>query len=144
MMSRFILAAAALACSFGAAHAQNNDTAKVLLENEQVRVIEMRFKPGVKLDTLSHPNRFIYGLSDGALLFSPPGRTPYELSFKAGEALWLPAQAMATQNEGDKEVRALVVELKDVRAKGKRAPAGRAARAAGPLKPADVSGKKSK
>ena len=124
MMSRFILAAAAMTYGLAAAHAQNHDAAKVLLENEQVRVIEMRFKPGVKFDTTSHPNRFIYGLSDGALLFSPPGRTPYELSFRAGEALWLPAQAMATQNEGDKEVRALVVELKDVRAK-RGAPAAR-------------------
>ena len=136
MMSRFILTLAALAFGLGAAQAQNTDAAKVLLENEQVRVIEMRFKPGVKFDTLSHPNRFIYGLSDGALLFSPPGRTPYELSFKAGEALWLPAQAIATQNEGDKEVRALVVELKDVRAKSRRAPGKTALR----VKP--VSGKK--
>ena len=47
-----------------------------------------------------------------------------------------PAQAIATQNEGDKEVRALVVELKDVRAKSRRAPGKTALR----VKP--VSGKK--
>jgi quercetin dioxygenase-like cupin family protein len=138
MISRFIiLVAAALLHGFGSAQAQTSqpsDTAKVLLENEQVRVIEMRFKPGAKFDTQSHPNRFIYGLSDGALLFSPPGKTPYELSFKAGEALWLPAQAMATQNEGDKEVRALVVELKDVRAKGRRSAPAKSAKAAGRAK----------
>ncbi len=139
MMSRVILAAAALVYGFGSAHAQNSDAAKVVLENEQVRVIEMRFKPGMKLDTTSHPNRFIYGLSDGALLFSPPGRTPYELSFKAGEALWLPAQAMATQNEGDKEVRALVVELKDLRVKGNRAAPAKSAKAAGRGSPAKKS-----
>jgi len=120
MMSRLILAAAAVVFCFGAAHAQTAEPPKVLLENEQVRVLEMRFPAGAKLDTLSQPNRFIYGLSDGALLFSPPGRTPYELSFKAGEALWLPAAAMGTKNEGDKEIRALVVELKDIRTKGKR------------------------
>jgi hypothetical protein len=126
MMSRFILAAAVLTFGVATAQAQTNDNAKVLLENEQVRVIEMRFPAGTRLDTLSQPNRFIYGLSDGALLFSPPGRTPYELSFKAGEALWLPAATMATRNEGDKEVRALVVELKDIRGKGKRSVPGKA------------------
>jgi quercetin dioxygenase-like cupin family protein len=85
---------------------------KSLLENEQMRVMEIRFKPGAKTDTLSHPNRFVYALTDGALVFSPSGKRPYELSFKAGEALWLPAEATATENDGDKDVRAVVVELK--------------------------------
>lgn len=85
---------------------------KSLLDNEQMRVVEMRFKPGAKTETLSHPNRFLYALTDGSLVFSPPGKTPYELSFKRGEALWLPADSTATQNDGDEDVRTLVVELK--------------------------------
>jgi hypothetical protein len=54
----------------------------------------------------------LYALTDGALVFTPPGRTAYELTFKAGEALWIPSQETATANEGDKEVRALVVEIR--------------------------------
>ena len=100
MMPRIRLCAlsAVFAFAFGsAAQAQSPaaDESRVVLENEQVRVIEMRFKPGAKFDIPGHPNRFIYGLSDGALLFSPPGKTPYELSFRSGEALWLPAESMA-------------------------------------------------
>jgi beta-alanine degradation protein BauB len=117
-MSRFIVTAAVLAFSLGAAQAQTSKTpgtdSKPLLENSHMRVIEMLFKPGAKTSTLSHPNRFVYALTDGSLVFSPPGKTPYELSFKAGEALWLPAEAMVTMNDGDKEVRTLVVELKDM------------------------------
>jgi beta-alanine degradation protein BauB len=134
---RLLIAVMALGLCAGAAQAQNSkpdnpDAPKVLLENEQVRVLEVRFKAGGKADILNHPNRFIYALSDGALLFSPPGKTPYELSFKTGEALWLPAQQIATRNEGDKDVRALVVELKEVsRGRGKRAAAKDAPRAAG-------------
>ena len=46
------------------------------------------------------------------------------MSFRAGEALWLPSQLAATSNETDKEIRALVVEIKakppvTPRAKGK-------------------------
>jgi hypothetical protein len=135
-MVRSLLAGAVLMTWLGAAQAQSSKPedsgSKVLLENAQVRVMEMRFKPGAKFETSNHPNRFIYGLTDGALLFSPPGKTPYELSFKSGEALWLPAQAITTQNEGDREVRALVVELKDIRApKGRRAPAPKSAARAG-------------
>jgi hypothetical protein len=85
---------------------------KPLLDNDDVRVLDMRLSPGARTATLSHPNRFIYALSDGALVFTPPGRTSYELSFQAGEVLWLPAQATATANEGSKEVHVVVVELK--------------------------------
>lgn len=128
-MSRFIVTAAVLALTIGAAQAQTAKSpgtdSKPLLENERMRVLEMLFKPGSKTSTLSHPNRFVYALTDGSLVFSPPGKTPYELSFKAGEALWLPAEAMVTMNDGDKEVRTLVVEFKEsarpvrVAAKGK-------------------------
>jgi quercetin dioxygenase-like cupin family protein len=116
-MSRFVVTAAVLALIAGAAHAQTAKSpgteSKPLLENERMRVLEMSFKPGSKTSTLSHPNRFVYALTDGSLVFSPPGKTPYELSFKAGEALWLPAEAMVTMNDGDKEVRTLVVEFKE-------------------------------
>jgi hypothetical protein len=95
-----------------------------LLENEQIRVREIRLAPGVKQRAEPRPNTFLYALTDGALVFTPPGRTAYELSFKAGEALWLPAQETATANEGDKEVRALIVEVKA------RPPAGKKGRPA--------------
>lgn len=83
-----------------------------LLENDQIRVRELRLPPGGKQPSQARPNTFLYALTDGALVFSPPGRAGYELTFKAGEALWLPSQETATSNEGDKEVRALLVEVK--------------------------------
>ncbi|MGE3149874.1 MAG: hypothetical protein AB7K04_12495 [Pseudorhodoplanes sp.] len=120
MRVRFFAAAALTLALLHPALAQTaDDNMRVVLENEQVRVVEMRFKPGAKLDMSSRPNRLLYGLTDGALLFSPPGKTPYELSFKGGEALWLPDQAVA-QNEGDKEVRAVVVEFRNARPSGSR------------------------
>ena len=86
---------------------------KHLLENDKVRVMEMVFQPGDKSSDVSRPNRFVYALTDGSLVFAPSGKTPYELYFKAGEALWLPAETTATVNENDKPVRALVVEFKN-------------------------------
>lgn len=91
-----------------------------LIENEQIRVREVRFAPGAKLPATARPNTFFYALTDGSLVFTPPGRKEYELTFRAGEALWLPSQETATSNEGNKEVRALMVEIKA------RAPAGKA------------------
>jgi len=101
------------------------DTQKSLLENEQIRVREIRLAPGSKQPAAPRPNTFLYALTDGAIVFTPPGRKGYELIFKAGEALWLPSQETATANEGDTEVRALVVEIKGRQPAAKK---GRAAR----------------
>lgn len=109
--------------------------AKPLLENEQIRVRELRLAPGARQPATARPNTFLYALTDGALVLTPPGRAGYELSFKAGEALWLPAQEMATANEGSGEVRALIVEMKA------RPPAARKSRPA-KAKPSKESSKK--
>lgn len=114
-----IITLAALVFLFVPARAQEQGASperKPLLENARLRVFEIRFKPGARTDALSQSNRFVYALTDGSLVFAPPGKTPYELSFSAGEALWLPAETTATLNDTDKEVRALVVELKEATA----------------------------
>jgi hypothetical protein len=150
-MARFVVTAAVLALTFGSAQAQTTKSpgtdSKPLLENERMRVLEISFKPGAKTSTLSHPNRFVYALTDGSLVFSPPGKRAYELTFKAGEALWLPAEATATENDSGKEIRALVVEFKEgarptkvaarSKARGKLKARGSVARAA-------VKGRKAK
>lgn len=114
MLRVLSLTVTALLLTAGISRAQEGaEAAKTLLQNERVKVMELSFKPGAKTSTVSQPNRFLYALTDGALVFSPPGKIPYELSFKAGEAIWLPSQQMATENDSGKEVRALVVEFKD-------------------------------
>ncbi len=118
------------------AHAQKAPQAsETLLENAQIRVRELRLAPGANLAAEARPNTFLYALTDGSIVFTPPGRKGYELTFKAGEALWLRSQETATANEGDAEVRALVVEIRG------RAPAARKGRPA-KSKPAPKSAPK--
>ena len=45
---------------------------KVLLENDEVRVLEYRLKPGQKEPIHSHPAGVVYVLSGAALKFSYP------------------------------------------------------------------------
>lgn len=87
-----------------------------LLDNDRVRVFEVSLKPGVKVPSPAHPAHLMYMLTEGTLVFSEDGKRPYEMIFKAGEAVWVPAQARA-QNESEKEVRALIVEVKQPAAK---------------------------
>ena len=117
----FLLAAAFVAAPFTAmsfkalaqdALAVGPNVYKKVLENNRIRVLEGTFKPGAKLSVHSHPDHLLYVLTDGSLTFKPSGRTPFEMTFKAGEAFSLPAQARAAENDGDKDVRVLVVELK--------------------------------
>jgi quercetin dioxygenase-like cupin family protein len=109
-----------------------NETFRSLLQNEQVSVKEMRLRPGAKIPPATYPNSFIYGLTDGAIVYTLPGKTPFEITFRAGEAVWIPSQLTATANETDKEIRALVVEIK---AKPPVAAKSRSKASAKPAKP---------
>jgi hypothetical protein len=125
-----IFIASALLLSLAAAQAQgpklqSPEASKPLLDNERMRVSEMRLRPGSKIGLPNHPDQFAYLLTDATLVFSMPGKTPYQLDLKAGEATLLPAQSTEAQNDSDQEVRALLVEIKPGGTAFARASAGR-------------------
>jgi hypothetical protein len=112
-----IFIASLLLTTLAAAHAQglkppSSEPAKPLLDNERMRVSEIRVAPRAKIGLPNHPDQFAYLLTDASLVFLTPGKTPYQLEFKAGEATLLPAQSTEAENESDREVRALLVEIK--------------------------------
>ena len=116
-MPRVVLLAGALLVALcGYVAAQDKPAGSIyqqILDNDRVRVFQGNFKPGDKLPSRNFPNHLMYALTDGTLIFVPAGRTGYEVNFKAGDALWFPALQRATENDSDKEVRVLVVEMKD-------------------------------
>jgi beta-alanine degradation protein BauB len=85
---------------------------KVLLENDQVRVLEYRLKAEEKEAMHSHPAGVVYVLSGGKLKFSyPDGRTE-ERAAAAGETIWREPTTHAVENIGDTEAHAIAVDLK--------------------------------
>lgn len=90
----------------------SSDVYKVLLDNANVRVYQATFKPGAKVPARDFPNHLIYMQTDGTLVFEQAGHTGYEMTFKAGDAQWFPAQTRSMENDTDKEVRLLIVEVK--------------------------------
>lgn len=90
------------------------DSYRVVMENERVRMIEIHVKPRSKVNVDSPPgrDRFLYMLSDGALVLAPPGKTPYEFALHAGETAVFPAVSPTVENDTDQAVRALMVEIK--------------------------------
>lgn len=90
------------------------DSYRVVMENDRVRMIEIHVKPRSKVNVASpaERERFLYMLSDGALILAPPGKTPYEFALHAGETAVFPAVSPTVENDTDSAVRALMVEVK--------------------------------
>jgi quercetin dioxygenase-like cupin family protein len=85
---------------------------KVLLENDQVRVLEYRLKPGEIEPMHSHPAGVVYVLSGATLKFSyPDGRTEKKAA-ATGEAIWRDPVTHAVENIGKTEAHAIAIDLK--------------------------------
>lgn len=85
---------------------------KVLLDNEQVRVLEYRLKPGEKEPTHSHPAGVVYVFGDAKLKFTYPDGKAEEGVATAGEIIWRNPVTHRVENTGTTEAHALVVDLK--------------------------------
>src|ERR1041384_3517473 len=66
----------------------------------------------VNVDSPANRDRFLYMLSDGALILNPRGKTPYEFALHAGETAVFPAVSPVVENDTNSAVRALMVEIK--------------------------------
>ena len=85
---------------------------KVLIDNDEMRVLEFRFKPGDKEPMHSHPRGFVYALSDAKIKVSFPDGKSEESAIKTGEARWRDAVTHAAENIGTTDAHAIAVELK--------------------------------
>ncbi len=85
---------------------------KVLLENDHVRVLEVRIKPGAKLAMHSHPAYVFYALTSGKTKSTSPDGKTEELDIKAGEARWNDGQTHISENSGTTEAHVVLVEMK--------------------------------
>jgi len=85
---------------------------KVLLDNEQVRVMEVWLKPGESLPTHSHPGNVVYFITGGKTKTTFADGKVTETEHKADEAIWSDPVTHSNQNTGTALQKALVVELK--------------------------------
>ena len=88
------------------------DVYKLLLENDRVRVFDVRFAPGQRAPMHSHPDHVVYVLDDATIRLTGPDGKSQDVSIKAGQTLFLPAGPHAAENVGKAPAHNLVVELK--------------------------------
>ena len=86
---------------------------KILLENNRVRVLEVRIKPGEKIPMHSHPAHLTYALTDVKGEYTSPDGKPTISEAKTGSVFWSEPVTHSSVNVGNTEIHAIVVELKD-------------------------------
>ena len=84
---------------------------KVVLENDAVRVLEVRIKQGAKSEMHSHPKSVAICLNDQRLRFTFPNGKSEDADLKRGQAVWLDGLSHAVENVGSEDVSSVVVEL---------------------------------
>ena len=85
---------------------------KVLLNNEDVRILEVRQKPGYKSPMHSHPHHAVYPLTTSTLKFTSPDGKTNTVTNKAGQVVWRDAETHTVEINGKTESHALDIELK--------------------------------
>ncbi len=116
-MKKFIPIVCISILSFGISFAQDPakvDPAhyKVLFSNSQVRIMDVRHKPGEKAPMHSHPNHVVYWLTGGTMKSTLPDGKTNTVTSKAGQVVWHNAERHTVENVGKNETHGLDIELK--------------------------------
>jgi hypothetical protein len=85
---------------------------KVLLENDRVRVLEVRGNPGDSTDMHSHRAMVAISITDSTFSFRFPDGQQAEATLKAGEAMFLDPVEHETEIRGGQAAHAILIELK--------------------------------
>lgn len=83
----------------------------VIMENDRVRVLEYRDRPGDRTTPHGHPDSVMYTLSSFRRRLTS-GDQSVEREIEAGTTNWLPAQQHSGENIGETETHVIFVELK--------------------------------
>ena len=85
---------------------------KVLLENDRVRVLEVRAQPGAKSEMHTHPSYVAVAINDGKYRFTSPDGKSIEIRLKPGQAGFFGPVEHATEIIGTSEGHIILIELK--------------------------------
>jgi hypothetical protein len=93
----------------------DSDKYTIVFENERVRVLAYRDKPGDKTTMHAHPDFVVVSRSAFKRRLTLPGGKSAMREFKPGEVMWTDAQSHLGENIGDTDTDVLIIELKEPR-----------------------------
>lgn len=92
--------------------ATDGDKYKIILENERVRVLEYRDRPGEKTHQHRHPAFVLYAVNAFKRQLTLPDGKVLAREFQAGDVMWSEAQTHIGENIGKTETHVIIVEMK--------------------------------
>jgi quercetin dioxygenase-like cupin family protein len=84
----------------------------VLFENERVRLVEARVRPGDSSPLHSHPDGLVHVVRGGEVTFESAGGHRVDVELKAGLSRWREAEEHTVTSRGETEVVVLIFEPK--------------------------------
>jgi beta-alanine degradation protein BauB len=85
---------------------------KVLLDNDRVRVLELRLPPGEHEPMHSHPAYLVYVLAPATMRMTNADGSSKTVALAAGQLSFSPPTTHAGENVGETELHELIIELK--------------------------------
>ncbi len=85
---------------------------KVILENDNVRVIKFSMAPNDVIPWHSHPNHVVYALSGGKIQITDKDKDPVVLDIKEGDAVFIPAVTHTAKNIGTTTIKLVITEIR--------------------------------
>ena len=85
---------------------------KTIFENDRVRVLDTRMKPGDKTEMHGHPAVVAYAVRGGKFRFTAPTGESMEAELPDGGSMYMDATEHATENLGTTDAHIVLVELK--------------------------------
>jgi quercetin dioxygenase-like cupin family protein len=85
----------------------------LVFENEQVRVLRIRYGPGEESVMHDHPAGVAVSLDDSHMQFTLPDGQVVESEFEEGSAIWAPAGPHVPKNLTDQTSELILVEIKE-------------------------------
>ena len=115
LMGISFVAATMLATSIFAEDAVIADPAHytVEFENDEIRIIRIKYGPGEKSVMHSHGPHAAVMLSDGIVRMTSPDGTSEDVPHETGMAVWGDAEEHLPENLSDKPMEVVLIELKN-------------------------------
>ena len=96
----------------------DGDKYRVMLENDCVRVLDYRDRPGEKTHQHQHPAFVLYALSPFKRTLTLPDGKVLTREFKQGDVMWSEEQTHIGANIGQTPTHVVIVELKKPTSRG--------------------------
>jgi quercetin dioxygenase-like cupin family protein len=85
---------------------------KVLAETDKFRVLEARIKPGAKTELHGHPAHVAVATTHGKYRFAGPDGKTMDADLESGQTMVFEPTEHTTENIGDTESVAILIEIK--------------------------------